>query len=110
MSASSVGQHAVERPRRASPAVPSRAYAQAISVPDAPAPITAIDAGSSLSAHASSVPITLPPNSRPGIGFLTEPVASTTPLAAVELVVADLHVAVRGQRAEALDVGRSRSS
>ena len=39
--------------------------------------------GSSASAQASSVPITRPPNSVPGIGRLTDPVASTIVLAAI---------------------------
>ena len=39
--------------------------------------------GSSSSAHASSVPITRPPNCAPGIGRLTEPVASTIVLAEI---------------------------
>ena len=39
--------------------------------------------GSSSSAHASSVPITRPPNWAPGIGRLTEPVASTIVLAEI---------------------------
>src|SRR6201987_1033779 len=60
---------------------PSRAYADAISDPDAPDPITASDDGSSLSAHASSVPSTRPPNEGPGSGRFTEPVASTIVLA-----------------------------
>ena len=57
---------------------PSRAYADAISVPDAPAPTTASVAGSSVSAHASSVPMTRPPKWVPGSGFFTEPVARIT--------------------------------
>jgi hypothetical protein len=36
-----------------------------------------------LSAHASSVPITRPPNCVPGIGLGIEPVASTTVLASM---------------------------
>ena len=58
------------------------------------------------SAHASSVPMTRPPNSVPGSGLGTEPVARMTALrldlGAVE-VAADLDVAVVGDRAEALD-------
>ena len=61
------GQHAVETLEEADLA-PRRAYAEAISVPDAPAPTTTIVFGSSLSAHASSVPITRLPNLVPGIG------------------------------------------
>jgi hypothetical protein len=55
-----------------------RPYADAISAPDAPAPITAIVSGSCSSAHASSVPITRPPKLVPGTGFGIEPVAITT--------------------------------
>ena len=55
--------------------MPSRAYAEAISVPEAPAPSTASVFGSSSNAHASSVPITRPPNCVPGTGLATEPVA-----------------------------------
>ena len=65
--------------------VPSRAYAEAISDPDAPAPTTARVLGSSSSAHASSVPITRPPNWVPGIGFLTDPVARMIVLASIRL-------------------------
>ena len=39
--------------------------------------------GSSASAQASSVPITRPPNSVPGIGRFTDPVASRIVLAAI---------------------------
>ena len=46
-------------------------------MPEAPAPTTTMRLGSSWSAHASSVPITRLPNFVPGIGRLTEPVAST---------------------------------
>ena len=55
-----------------------RPYAEAISAPDAPAPITASVLGSSSSAHASSVPITRPPKLVPGTGLGTEPVARIT--------------------------------
>ena len=48
----------------------------------APAPTTASVSGSASSAHASSVPMTRPPNSRPGTGLGTEPVASTIALRA----------------------------
>ena len=58
-------QHAVERLEQQH-LVPRRAYAEAISAPEAPAPTTARLRGSSSSAHASSVPITRPPNWRPG--------------------------------------------
>ena len=51
-------------------------------MPDAPAPITASVFGSDSSAHASSVPITRPPNCVPGTGLATEPVASTIALVA----------------------------
>ena len=47
-------------------------------MPEAPAPTTASRGGTSSSAHASSVPITLPPNSTPGIERGTEPVARIT--------------------------------
>ena len=81
MSASSVGstRSSISNSRTS---VPRRPYAEAISVPDAPAPTTAIFAGSSSSAHASSVPITRPPNWVPGIGLGIDPVASTTHLVA----------------------------
>ena len=82
MSASSVGSTRSSA-SNSSTSTPSRAYAEAISAPEAPAPTTAIDFGSSVSAHASSVPITRPPNSVPGIGLLTEPVASTIVFAAI---------------------------
>ena len=82
MSASSVGSTRSSA-SNSSTSTPSRAYADAISAPDAPAPTTAIVAGSSVSAHASSVPITRPPNCVPGIGFLTDPVASTIVFAAI---------------------------
>ena len=58
-----------------------RAYALAISVPDAPAPTTASDPGSSSKPQASSVPMMRPPKRVPGIGLGTEPVARMTPLA-----------------------------
>ena len=44
-------------------------------MPEAPAPSTASVLGSSSKAHASSVPITRPPNCVPGTGLGTEPVA-----------------------------------
>ncbi len=50
-------------------------------MPEAPAPTTASVAGSSGSAHASSVPMTRPPKCVPGSGFFTEPVARMTNLA-----------------------------
>ena len=81
MSASSVGSTRSSA-SKSSTSVPSRPYAEAISAPEAPAPTTAILAGSSSSAHASSVPITRPPNSVPGIGLGIEPVARTTHLVA----------------------------
>ena len=81
---------------------PRRTYALAISVPEAPAPTTASFAGSSSSAQASSVPITRPPNSVPGIGRLTEPVASTIAFDASSSWSPTRHGAGRGQRAEAL--------
>jgi len=80
MSASSVGSTRSSA-STSSTSLPSRANAEAISVPDGPAPTTAMRAGTSLSAHASSVPITRPPNCVPGIGRGTDPVASTTPCA-----------------------------
>ena len=80
MSASSVGSTRSSASNR-STSTPNLANAEAISAPEAPAPTTAIDDGSSWSAQASSVPITRPPNSAPGIARLTEPVASTTVLA-----------------------------
>ncbi len=46
-------------------------------MPEAPAPTTTRRLGSSLSAQASSVPMTRPPKRVPGIGFLIEPVATT---------------------------------
>ena len=81
MSASSVGSTRSSA-SKSSTSVPSRPYAEAISAPEAPAPTTAILPGSSGSAHASSVPITRPPNCVPGIGFGTEPVARITHLVA----------------------------
>ena len=48
--------------------------------------MTASVFGSSSSAHASSVPMTRPPNSVPGIGLGTEPVARMTVLASYSLV------------------------
>ena len=77
MSASSVGSTRSSA-SNSSTSVPSRPYAEAISAPDAPAPTTASRCGSSSSAHASSVPMTRPPNSVPGIGLGTEPVARIT--------------------------------
>src|ERR1044071_5990840 len=77
MSASSVGSTRSSA-SNSSTSVPMRPYADAISAPDAPAPTTAILPGSDSNAHASSVPITRPPNCVAGIGFGTEPVASTT--------------------------------
>ncbi len=58
--------------------VPSRPNAEATSVPDAPAPITAMRFGSSRSAQVVSVPSTRPPNWRPRIGLGTEPAAMIT--------------------------------
>ena len=58
--------------------MPIRPYADAISLPDAPAPTTAILPGSCSNAHASSVPMMRPPNCVPGIGLGSDPVASTT--------------------------------
>ncbi len=58
--------------------VPKRPYAEAISAPDAPAPTTAIDSGRSGSDQAPQVSTTRSPNSTPGIGSATEPVARTT--------------------------------
>ncbi len=54
-------------------------------MPDAPAPTTASVAGSAASAHASSVPMTCPPNCVPGSAFFTEPVARMTNLAWISL-------------------------
>ena len=54
-------------------------------MPDAPAPTTASVAGSSSSAHASSVPMTRPPKCVPGSGFVTEPVARMTPFASISV-------------------------
>ncbi len=82
MSASSVGSTRSRASNKVT-SVPRRAYADAISAPDAPAPTTAMDCGSSSSAQASSVPMTRPPNCVPGIGFLTDPVASTIVLASI---------------------------
>ena len=82
MSASSVGSTRSSASSR-STSTPRRAYAEAISEPEAPAPTTAIEFGSSSSAQASSVPITRPPNCAPGIGRFTEPVASRIVLAAI---------------------------
>ncbi len=50
-------------------------------MPDAPAPTTASVLGSVSSAHASSVPMTRPPNCVAGSGRFTEPVARMTNLA-----------------------------
>ncbi len=61
--------------------LPRRAKPEAISAPEAPAPTTVRRAGRSVSAQASSVPITPPPNSTPGIERLTEPVARITVVA-----------------------------
>src|SRR6476469_9103017 len=69
------GQHALERLEELD------LEAEAFSAPDAPAPTTTIVFGSAGSAHASSVPITRPPNCVPGIGFFTEPVARMTAFA-----------------------------
>ena len=80
MSASSVGSTR-STASSSSTSLPRRANAEAISVPEAPQPTTARRAGTSASAHASSVPITRPPNSTPGIDRGTDPVASTTPCA-----------------------------
>ena len=80
MSASSVGSTRSSA-SNSSTCVPMRPYAEAISAPDAPAPITAMRLGSSSSAHASSVPITRPPKLVPGTGLGIEPVAITTFLA-----------------------------
>ena len=44
-------------------------------MPEAPAPTTTRREGSSSNAHASSVPMTRPPNCVPGIGRATDPVA-----------------------------------
>ena len=95
-------QHAVERLEQRSPRRPAARSAEAISEPDAPAPTTAIDAGSSSSAHASSVPITRPPNCAPGIGRLTEPVASTIVLAEISWPPTRER-ALAGERGLALD-------
>ncbi len=54
-------------------------------MPDAPAPTTASESGSSVSAQASSVPMTRPPNCVPGSAFFTEPVARITVLAAISV-------------------------
>ncbi len=102
MSASSVGSRRSSA-SSSSTSLPSRANAEAISAPDAPAPTTARRAGTSGSAHASSVPITRPPNSTPGIGRGIEPVARIDAARGdfhrlgVERV--DQHVAVGRQRA-----------
>ena len=85
MSGSSVGRTR-SSPSKSRTSTPRRAYARAISVPEAPAPTTAIVAGSSSSAHASSVPMTRPPNFVPGIGRFTEPVATMTALAGLDLL------------------------
>ena len=85
---------------------PRRAYADAISVPDAPAPTTASVAGSSVKAQASSVPMTRPPKRVPGSGFFCEPVARMTNFAAIlgaVEVAADLDVGVVGDDAVAVD-------
>ena len=58
--------------------VPSRPSADAISVPDAPAPITHSRDGCSLSSHMPAVSRMRLPNWRSRIGFATEPHASTT--------------------------------
>ena len=84
MSASSVGRTRSSASNSVT-VVPSRAYAEAISAPDAPAPTTARLAGLSGRAQASSVPMTRPPNSVPGIDRATDPVASTIALAAIWL-------------------------
>ena len=65
--------------------LPSRAYAEAISVPEAPAPTTASVVGSASSAQASSVPMTRPPKRVPGSGRFTEPVARITVVAAISV-------------------------
>ncbi len=77
MSASSVGSTRSSASNSRT-SLPSRPYAEAISAPDAPAPTTARRPGSESSAQAPSVLMTRPPNSVPGIGLGTEPVASTT--------------------------------
>ena len=58
--------------------VPKRPNAEAISAPEAPAPITASRAGCSFSVHIPSVSSTRPSKLVPGIGSDTEPVARTT--------------------------------
>ena len=50
-------------------------------MPDAPAPMIAMEPGSSPISQAPAVSITRPPNCVPGTGRATEPVASTTTLA-----------------------------
>ena len=69
-------------------------------MPDAPAPTTARLAGSSFSAHASSVPITRPSNVVPGIGRFTEPVAITIAFVASSSWSPTLTVPAGGQRAK----------
>ncbi len=90
-------------PRTAAPRSRAAHTPEAISEPEAPAPTTASDFGSCSSAHASSVPITRPSNAAPGIGRLTEPVASTIVLAAISVGPVDRDLAGSDQRAAALD-------
>ena len=61
-----------------STSVPSRPKADAISVPDAPAPITHSRDGCSSNSHIADVSRMRFPNFRSRIGFATEPHASTT--------------------------------
>ncbi len=61
-----------------STSVPSRPRAEAISVPDAPAPITHRRPGCSFSSHMPAVSRMRLPNWRSRIGLATDPVASTT--------------------------------
>ena len=84
MSASSVGRTRSSASNSVV-SVPSRAYAEAISVPDAPAPMTAIEAGRSSSSQAPAVSITRPPKLVPGTGRATEPVARMTVLASISV-------------------------
>ena len=86
--------------------VPSRPSAEAISVPDAPAPITHSFFGCSFSSHIAGgvedALAELEVEDRLGHGADGEDHAVGLDLGAVELA-ADLHVGVVGDRAEALD-------
>ena len=96
-----------------STSVPSRPSAEAISVPEAPAPITHSRLGCSFRSHMPAVSRMRLPNRRSRIGFGTDPVARTTRSALISVPsnwppIFTLRVV--GHRAEARRSGRSCSS